>query len=56
MDKIEYIMNNVRGWNLNSVTNGYAMCEVADYDEYKSFVKEYKEVKKSAMLQIRFGI
>ncbi len=55
MDKIEKVMN-IKGYDLNQVTRGYASCEVEDIDEYKQFVRDYKEVKKSAKLWIRFGI
>lgn len=54
MDKIEQVMN-IKGWKLNQVTNGYASCEVENMDEYKEFVRDYKEVKKSVKSWIRFG-
>ena len=53
--KIEQMMN-IKGWKLNQVTDGYALCEVENKEEYKDFAKDYKEVKKSAKLQLKFGI
>ena len=55
MDRIEEAMN-IKGYALNQVTNGYASCEVENMNEYKQFVKDYKEVKKSVKLWFRFGI
>lgn len=55
MDKIQKVMN-IKGYALNQVTSGYASCEVDSMEEYKDFVRDYKEVKKSAKLWIRFGI
>ena len=54
MDRIEQVMN-IKGWKLNQVTNGYASCEVENMNEYKEFVRDYKEVKKSVKSWIRFG-
>lgn len=36
----------IKGWDFEVVTDGYAACKVNDFDEYKTFVKEYKEVKR----------
>ncbi len=55
MDKIEKVMN-IKGYDLNQVTNGYASCEVENMEEYKQFVRDYKEVKTSAKLWIKFGM
>lgn len=52
--KIEKVMN-IKGWNLQAVTDGYASCEVDSYAEYKDFVKDYKEVKRAAKQWIKFG-
>lgn len=54
-DKIEKVMN-IKGWKLTQVTDGYALCEIDSYEEYKEFVRDYKEVKKSAKLWIKFGM
>lgn len=55
MDRIEQVMR-IKGYDLNQVTNGYASCQVEDRNEYEQFVQDYKEVKKSVKLWIRFGI
>jgi hypothetical protein len=47
---------NIHGWDLQLVADGYAMCEVTDHEEYKSFAKDYKEVKRSVALWKKFGI
>ena len=54
MDKIEQVMK-IRGYYIDQVTKGYALCEVEDRDGYREFVKDYKEVRKSAKMWIRFG-
>lgn len=54
MNRIEKVMN-IKGYALNQVTNGYASCEVENMNEYKEFVRDYKEVKKAVKLWIRFG-
>ena len=36
------------GWKIDIVGCGYASCEVDDIDDYKSFMKEWKECKKLA--------
>ena len=46
----------IKGWDLQLVADGYAMCEVTDHEEYKSFAKDYKEVKRSVALWKKFGI
>lgn len=48
-DRVEQVMK-LKGWNLIQVTDGYALCEVNDYDEYKEFVRDYKDVKESIRL------
>ena len=53
-ERIEKVMK-IRGWELNQVTNGYASCKVDNMEEYRDFVKDYKEVKKSVKLWEKFG-
>lgn len=45
----------IKGWTIDIPTDGYACCEVDNYDEYKDFVRDYKEVKKSIKNWQRFG-
>ncbi len=54
-EKIEKVMA-INGYNLEQITDDYALCSVDDYSEYKQFVKRYKEVKKSAKLWIKYNI
>lgn len=54
-ERLEKVMR-IKGWDLNLVTNGYALCEVENMSEYKLFVADYKEVKKSIRLWNKFGI
>lgn len=48
-ERISRVMN-IKGWNLEEISNGYASCLVESFEEYKAFVKDYKEVKKSVKL------
>ena len=52
MEKVEYMEKEmrIRGWKIDIVTDGYAQCEVTDKEEYKDFMKDWKEVKKSVAL------
>lgn len=54
MDRIEQIMR-IKGWEIDQVAGGYGCCEVDNMDEYKQFVRDYKEVKKAVKLWERFG-
>ena len=54
-NRIEQVMN-IKGWNLCNAAEGWSVCEVDNFDEYKDFVKDYKEVKKSVNLWEKFGI
>ncbi len=55
MDRIEQVMR-IKGYEINQVTDGYAACEVESMDEYKDFVRDYKEVKKAVKLWEKFGM
>lgn len=54
MQRMEQVLN-IRGWNVNIITDGYASSVVEDREEYAEFVKDYKEVKKSVKLWEKFG-
>jgi hypothetical protein len=58
MEKVEYIAKvmKVKGWNIDIVTDGYAQCEVEDKDDYRSFMEDWKEVKKNVALWKKFNI
>lgn len=55
--KIEYIAKvmYIKGWEIKIVADGWAYCEVDNIEEYKSFMKDWKEVKKSVALWRKFG-
>lgn len=51
-EKVEHmikIMAN-KGWNIVNGVAGWASCEMADMQEYKEFMKDWKEAKKSVAL------
>lgn len=54
-ERIAQVLN-VHGWGLQLVTDGYAMCEVECREEYETFLKDYKAVKKALALWKKFGI
>lgn len=55
IDRMEQVMR-IQGYEINQVTNGYAQCEVENFDDYKQFVKEYKKTKRAVKLWEKFGI
>lgn len=55
IDRMEQVMR-IQGYEINQVTNGYAKCEVENFDDYKQFVKEYKKTKRAVKLWEKFGI
>lgn len=57
-EKLEYISKvmKIKGWNIDIVTDGYAQCEVDDKEDYRSFMKDWNEVKKSVALWKKFNI
>ena len=56
--KVEYITKvmSIKGWEINIVTDGYAVCEVERKEDYKDFMRDWKEVKKSVALWKKFNI
>lgn len=55
ISRIEQVMR-IKGYEINQVTDGYASCEVDSMDEYREFVKDYKDVKKAVKLWEKFGM
>lgn len=55
--KVEYIAKvmYIKGFEIKIVCDGYACCEVDNIEEYKNFMKDWKEVKKSVALWKKFG-
>ena len=58
LEKVEYMTKvmKIKGWKIDVVTDGYAQCEVEDKEDYKSFMEDWKEVKKSVALWKKFNI
>ncbi len=54
-ERMEKILS-IKGWNDLQVVDEMAILEVEDYEEYKMFVKDYKEAKQSVKLWEKFGI
>ena len=55
--KVEYMIKimSIKGWEIKNATEEYAYCEVENIEEYKEFMKDWKEVKKSVALWKKFG-
>lgn len=45
----------IKGWNVDTVTDGYALVEVADREEYRVFVADWKEVKRCILNCQKYG-
>lgn len=52
LERIAFIMN-IKGWQIDIVTNGYALCEIDSFEEYKDFMKDWKECKRTITNCIR---
>lgn len=55
IERIAKVME-IKGYNIDIVTREYALCEVYDMNDYKDFMKEWKQVKKAVALWEKFGI
>lgn len=55
--KVERIANlmRIKGWEIQLVTEDYAQCEVEDRNEYRDFMRDWKESKKCITECIKFG-
>lgn len=45
----------IKGWDIVVSTDTYATCEVENIEQYKDFMRDWKEVKKSVALWRKFG-
>lgn len=54
-DRISNFMYKVHGYDMQVVSNGYALIEVENMREYKEVVAIYKEAKKMFILNMKFG-
>lgn len=55
LERIITVMN-IKGWSIDTVTDGYAVCKIDDKTEYNSFIKDWKECKISVKMWNKFGI
>ena len=52
MDKVQEKLCS-KGYNVVNAVAGWASCEVEDMEEYKGFVRDYKEAKKEAGKELK---
>lgn len=45
----------IKGWDIDSSIAGWASCEVANRDEYKEFVQDWKESKHCIIQCMKYG-
>ena len=55
MERIIKVME-IQGYEINIPVEGYALCEVENKDDYKSFMYEFKKAKKAVALWEKFGM
>ncbi len=55
MERLAFWLEKVKGYSVDIVTDGYALVEVEDINEYKEFVKDYKEGKKMIKNCMKYG-
>lgn len=55
IDRLENFMYKVHGYNMEVVTNGYAIIEVSDRNEYKEVVGIYKKAKRMFTNCMKYG-
>ena len=44
----------IKGWTIDTVSDGYAVCEVDDREQYKAFMEDWKASKKCIRDCIKF--
>lgn len=55
MERIASLMY-IKGWWIDIVTDGYALCELDNYSQYKDFMRDWKVSKKCIADCIKYGI
>lgn len=55
MERLAFWFEKVKGWKVDIATDDYALVEVEDMNEYKEFVKDYKEGKKMIKNCMKYG-
>ena len=53
-ERTSFLMR-IKGWAIDSVCDGYALCEVDDREQYKAFMEDWKESKKCIKDCMKFG-
>ena len=54
-DRVVFLMEKVKGYEVEVVTEGYAVCKVEDKNEFKMFAKEWREAVKMIKNCMKFG-
>lgn len=55
MERLAFWLERIKGYNIDIVTDSYAIVQVEDMTEYKEFVKDYKEGKKMIKNCMEYG-
>lgn len=54
-DRVVFFMERVKEYTVDCVTEGYAICEVCDKEEFEIFAKEWREATKMVKNCMKFG-
>lgn len=54
-DRVVFFMEKVKGYEVDVVTDGYAVCEVVDRNEFTFFAKEWRKAVKMIRNCMKFG-
>lgn len=55
VNKVAFFMEKVKGYKVDVVTNGYAVCEVEDRKEFTTFAREWREAVRMTKNCMKFG-
>lgn len=55
VERVVSFMEKVKGYEIDVITEGYAVCEVEDRNEFKMFAKEWREAVKMIKNCMKFG-
>ena len=55
MERVEFALERVNGWKSSGICGNLCIFAVDDYEDYKSFVEDYKSIKKVIKSCMRFG-
>lgn len=54
-DRLFFFLDRIKGWSIDVVAEGYAICKVEDKEEYHCFVNDYKSARKMICNCMKFG-